>query len=62
MGKHRALVGLGLVLLIVGLPLYGQPDPWTRSRALVAIHAGTIFFAVGLATWSIVDVLRSRTN
>lgn len=62
MGKHHILTGLGAAGILVGLVLYGQPDSWTRSWALITLQAGAIFFAAGLAAWAIVDVLRDRQS
>jgi len=60
MEKHLILVGLGVLGLLVGVPLYGSSDSWTRSWALVALQAGIVFFAVGLGAWSVVDAIRQR--
>ena len=58
--KHHILTLLGVLLLLVGIPLYSTPDPWNRSWGTVAIQGGAIFFAAGLAAWAVVDAVRRR--
>jgi hypothetical protein len=60
MPKHHLLVLLGVLALVAGVIFYAQTDTWTRSWAQITLIAGSIFFAVGLGTWEIVDTLRQR--
>ena len=60
MGKHHILTLIGVLLLLVGIPLYSTPDSWNRSWGTVAIQGGAIFVASGLAAWAVVDAVRRR--
>ena len=62
MPKHKLLVVMGVLVIIVGVVLFSQTDAWTRSWAEVTLHAGVFFLAAGLGAWALVDVLRERRD